>query len=73
METNGDVYEHLPNNNVCPTKNFTIDSVIGEVTSQPGQQDQGMDADFFYLFGDSLSDRSAIRCIDNRIGTTIIC
>ena len=51
METNGDVYEHLPNNNVCPTKNFTIDSVIGDVTSQPGQQDQGMDADFFIYSG----------------------
>ncbi|EEZ97209.2 F-box/LRR-repeat protein 6 isoform X2 [Tribolium castaneum] len=24
-ETNGDIYEHLPNNNVCPVKNFVTD------------------------------------------------
>lgn len=27
-EINGEIYQHLPNNNVCPTKNFTPDATV---------------------------------------------
>ncbi|XP_068912380.1 F-box/LRR-repeat protein 6-like isoform X2 [Tenebrio molitor] len=50
MEANGDVYDHLPNNNVCPMKNYSEASFGGDVMSLQSQdlgrdvqQDQFMD------------------------------